>query len=135
VSRPSEAVNSQMQKYSVAAIAASQGWDVNEKSKVGPLNQAGLGLMNYLNGLEGEDAESGAKLSLWQRATRRYMGTSSNRTTGARSFAMGKLEKLRSDAKKHLTLAKSEALKQKESAVARAPASPKPILEITLPRR
>ena len=68
------------------------------KTKAGPNDRTGLGLIDLRNGLSVTDAKTGNELTLWQRATRRYQGITNLDTEGKRGFFMARMEQLRSRA-------------------------------------
>lgn len=70
----------------IAGITASRG-----TGKVGPVG-ASLGNVEWNGSLDMVDSQSGKSLTLWERATRRYMGT----PDGKRGFSMARIEFLRS---------------------------------------
>ena len=108
------------------SAAAAAGFGNGNTSKVGPTG-AYLDKTEWNGALDMINPNTGKSLTLWERATRRYMGT----PDGQRGFTLARIEQLRkqsSDAKK---LAEARA-QSPAKAVAKKPAEPTPYVPVVL---
>jgi|GEM_PF-3595519 len=100
----------------------SSGGDGSGGGKVGPKG-AKLGDVEWNGSLDMIDAKTGKSLTLWERATRRYMGT----PDGKRGFTMARIEFLRKQSSPKLAsekAAEKKAQKGKSVAKNEKPKSP-----------
>jgi hypothetical protein len=100
----------------MAGLTAAGGGGGRERGndKVGPVD-AKLNPVEWNGGLDMVDSETGKSLTIWERATRRYMGT----PEGKRGFTMARIEHLRKQSNPKLAKAsgtpEGEKVAKKES--------------------